>query len=125
MTLSSAFPTEYVDRTDANYKKVPWHHFALKPGKDGSNLQDFIRSTEDLQSALGIKSIRDSVPHYSGEGRELTIELLREVVTSIISQSDTEWVAVCDGFPTNLICHAVTAGAASPVSRLCTGRIRA
>ena len=29
------------------------------------------------------------------------------------------------GLPTNLRCHAVTAGADSPVSRLCTGRIRA
>ena len=27
--------------------------------------------------------------------------------------------------PTNFNCHAVTAGADSPVSRLCTGRIRA
>ena len=29
------------------------------------------------------------------------------------------------GLPTNFNCHAVTAGADSPVSRLCTGRIRA
>ena len=97
MNLSSAFPTKYVDRTDANYQEVPWYHVVLIPGKDGNRPQDFIRSNEDLQSALGIKSIRDSVPHYFGEGRELTIELLKEIVTGIISQNDPDWIAGCDG----------------------------
>ena len=36
-----------------------------------------------------------------------------------------ELLAGARGFPTNLRCHAMTAGADSPVSRLCTGRIRA
>lgn len=69
MTLSSNFPTKYVDRTDANYRNVPWYHFVLIPRKDGSNIEDFLRSAKELQSALEIKHISDSVPHRSAEGR--------------------------------------------------------
>ena len=59
MNLPSAFPTEYVDRTDPKYREIPWYQFVLIPGKDGSSLQDFNRCTEDLQSAPAVKAIRD------------------------------------------------------------------
>ena len=102
MTGSSAFPTEYVDRTQAAYQTVPWYHFVLKPQEDGSILQDFVDRAEDLQSALEVKSISDSVPHFSAEGRELTVEILKDEVSRIISESDAEWVDGCDGL---LIIH--------------------
>ena len=102
MTGSSAFPTEYVDRTDAAYRTVPWYHFVLRPGKDGSSSQDFINSAEDLNSALEIKSLSESVPHVSAKGRELTVEFLRDEVSQIISRNDTEWVDECEGL---LIIH--------------------
>ena len=102
MSLYSPFPTRYVDRTDADYQKVPWYHFVLLPGKDGSGIQDFIRSSGDLQSALEVKSIPDSVPHSSAEGRELSVELLKEVISNIVSGNDADWVAGCDSL---LIIH--------------------
>ena len=57
MTFSSAFPTKYVDRSDVDYRKVPWHQFFLIPREDGSSPQDYIRTWADLQSALEIKSL--------------------------------------------------------------------
>ena len=97
MTGTSPFPTEYVDREDPEYWKVPWYQFIFMPGKDGSNWQDFIDRAEDLNSALEVKSLLESVPHVSAEGRELTAEFLKDVVSEIISQNDAEWVAGCDG----------------------------
>lgn len=102
MTGYSPFPTEYVDRTDANYQKVPWYQFVFVPRKDGSSFQDFIDTVEDLNSALEIKSLSESVPHISAEGRELTVEFLKDEVSQIISQNDAEWVDGCDGL---LIIH--------------------
>ena len=97
MTFSSAFPTKYVDRSDVDYRKVPWHQFFLIPREDGSSPQDYIRTWADLQSALEIKSLVDSVPHHSADGRELTAELLRDEASSIISNTDVEWVSGCTG----------------------------
>ena len=97
VTFSSAFPTEYVDRSDVDYRKVPWHQFFLIPREDGSSPQDYIRTWADLQSALEIKSLVDSVPHHSADGRELTVELLRDEASSIISNTDAESVYGCTG----------------------------
>ena len=97
MTLPSTFPTKYVDRTDAKYGNVPWYHFVLIPGKDGSNIDDFLRSAKELQSALEIKQISDSVPRRSAEGRDLNIDFLKEEFSRIISLNDPDWVAGCDG----------------------------
>ena len=97
VTFSSAFPTQYVDRSDADYWKVPWHKFILIPRKDGSSPQDYIRTLADLQSALEIKSLVDSVPHHSADGRELTAEFFRDEASSIISNTDVEWLSGCTG----------------------------
>ena len=97
VTFSSAFPTEYVDRSDADYWKVPWHKFILIPRKDGSSPQDYIRTLADLQSAIEIKSLVDSVPHHSADGRELTAEFFRDEASSIISNTDVEWLSGCTG----------------------------
>ena len=97
MTFSSAFPTKYVDRSDVDYRKVPWHQFILIPREDGSSPQDYIRTLADLQSALEIKSLADSVPHHSAAGRKLTVEFLRDEASSIICNTDVEWVYGCTG----------------------------
>ena len=97
MTFPSPFPTEYVDRTEAKYRNVPWYHFILMPEKGGSRPDEFFRSMQDLQSALEIKSLSESVPRHPANGRELNIELLKEEVSQIISQCDTEWVSGCNG----------------------------
>ena len=102
MNLSSIFPTNYVDRADARYRSVPWYHFVLIPGKEGSKVEDFLRSAKDLQSALEIKYLDDSVPHRSAEGQELNIDFLKEEFARIISLNDPEWVSGCDGL---LIIH--------------------
>ena len=39
----------------------------------------------------------DSVPHHSADGRKLTVEFLRDEVSSIISTTDAEWVSGCTG----------------------------
>ena len=102
MDTSSVFPTEYVDRGDPNYWRVPWYQFVFNPDEEGSSLQDFIDSAEDLNAALEIKSLSDSVPHISAEGRELTVEFIRDEVSQIISRNNAEWVDGCDGL---LIIH--------------------
>ena len=102
MAFSSAFPTKYVDATDPDFRKAPRHQFILIPGKDGSSLPDFIQRSADLQSALEIKSIDDSAPCHSADGRKLTVKLLRDEVSSRIFYNDTEWVSGCTGL---LIIH--------------------
>ncbi len=107
MSSSSPFPIKYVDRKDADYWKVPWHQIILIPKKDGNSLKDFNRRLTDLQSALEIQSLKDSIPHHSADGRKLTVELLKEDAASMISTADTEWLAGCIGF---LIIHRPSKG---------------
>ena len=52
MTLSSAFPIKFVDRTKAGYQEVPWYQFVLIPKRSGSSLKEFVEAAEDLRSAL-------------------------------------------------------------------------
>ena len=70
--------------------RYPGIKFILIPRKDGSSPQDYIRTLADLQAALEIKSLVDSVPHHSADGRELTAEFFRDKASSIISNTDVE-----------------------------------
>ena len=97
MTSRSAFPTKFVDRSDVNYRNVPWHHLILIPKKEGSSLQDFIRRAEDLQSAMEIKYLEEIAPHYDAHGRELTLDYLKDEATQLIARNDPEWVSGCKG----------------------------
>ena len=95
--MASDFSLRYVDRTDPEYRKVPWYHFVLLPGEHGSPERDFIRTAKDLHSAVEDKILSDTVPHTDADGRELTLEFLKDQVAEIISCNDYEWVRGCDG----------------------------
>ena len=97
LTSRSAFPTKFVDRSDVNYRNVPWHHLILIPKKGGSSLQDFIRRAEDLQSAMEIKYLEEIAPHYDAHGRELTLDYLKDEATQLIARNDPEWLSGCKG----------------------------
>ena len=97
MSIASNFPTRFVDRTDPDYKKIPWHHFVLLPGKHGSTGHEFLNASQNLNSALEAHTLSDSVPHTSGAGQELTIDFLRNLVSDIVFQNDMDWVDGCDG----------------------------
>ena len=102
MSLSKGIPIKYVDRNEADYCDIPWHQFVLIPKQDGSSLMDFAETMEDLRSALDNRQLSEKVPHFSGKGRELTVESVREEASAIISENETEWVDGCTGL---LIIH--------------------
>ena len=70
----------YVDRTDPEFRKLPWYHFVLLPGKDGSLGRDFIHTAKDLQSAVEHKILSETIPHTDAGGQELTLEFLKGLV---------------------------------------------
>ena len=66
---------------------------------------------------LRLLILADGIRHFGYDSR------IYKVVE--IGPNSRGQITTGTGLPTNLTCHAVTAGADSPVSRLCTGRIRA
>ena len=95
--MTSAFPTRYVDKKDPEYQAVPRFHFVLIPKLGGSTAHELFQAAEDLKSGVEAMSLSDSVPHFSANGRELTLDFLKEQVAHIIAQNPTEWVGGCDG----------------------------
>ncbi len=91
------FPTEYVNKEDPVYQKLPRFQTVLKPGRHGSGISDFFRTANDLKAAWDSKILAESVPHVPANGRKLSREFLRDDVSHIISQNDVEWVRGCDG----------------------------
>lgn len=94
--MTSSFPTKYVKKGDPEYQKLPWFQFVLVPGKEGSTVGDYRRASNTLRSALESKELSKSVPHTSANGRELTLDFLKEEPSHIISQNDLGWVRGCD-----------------------------
>lgn len=73
--------------------------FMLQPPLQGAPARDFARFAEDLESGIEAKSLSDSVsiPHSSRSGQNLTLQLLKEEVSRIISDNPVEWVRGCVG----------------------------
>lgn len=94
--MTSSFPTKYVKRGDPEYQKLRWYQFVLIPGKQGSTVNDYRRASNTLRATLESKEISESVPHIPANGRELTLDFLREEASHIISQNDLGWVRGCD-----------------------------
>ena len=94
--MTSSFPTKYVKREDPEYQKLPWYQFVLIPGKQGSTVNDYRRASNTLRAALESRELSESVPHTPANGRELTLGLLREEASHIVSQNDLGWVRGCD-----------------------------
>ena len=94
--MPSSFPMVYVDKEDPEYQNVPRHHFVLIPGEQGSALHDYRRAGNVIEAALESKTLSESVPHTPANGREVTLEFLKEEAAQIISRNDQEWVGGCD-----------------------------
>ena len=94
--MTPFFPTMYVDKDDPEYRRSPRYQFVLIPGEHGSTYDDYRRAANNLETALESKDLSESVPRIPGNGRGLTLELLKEEAARIISQNDPDWVRGCD-----------------------------
>ena len=94
--MTSPFPTEYVDKGNPVYQKLPRFQFTLKPGKGGSSINDYKRALNDLGTAAESQILSESVPHVPANGRELSLEFLKEEATHIISRCGVDWFRGCD-----------------------------
>ncbi len=97
--MSPAFPVRHVDKADPRYHGLSQYVFMLQPPLQGAPARDFARFAEDLESGIEAKSLSDSVsiPHSSRSGQDLTLQLLKEEVSRIISDNPVEWVRGCVG----------------------------
>ena len=94
--MTSSFPIKYVNREDPEFQKLPWYQFVLKPGKQGSTVNDYLCASNALWAALESKELSESDPDSLANGRELTLEVLKDVVADRISKNDLDWVRGCD-----------------------------
>ncbi len=95
--MSPAFPVRHIDKTDPRYHGLPQYVFMLQPPPKGAPAREFARFAEDLKSGIEAKSLADSssIPHFSRNGQDLNLQLLKEEVSRIISDNPLEWVRGC------------------------------
>ena len=91
------FPIEYVDKDDPAYQKLPRFQSVLKPGKQGNGINDFNRTANDLAAAWESKMLFENAPHFAANGRKLSLELLRDNASHMISEVGVVWARGCDG----------------------------
>ena len=97
--MSPAFPVRHIDKTDPRYHGLPQYVFMLQPPLQGAPAHEFVRFAEDLKSGIEAKSLADSgsIPHFPRNGQYLTLQLLKDEVSGIISNNPLEWVRGCVG----------------------------
>ena len=93
--VRSPFPTRYVDR-DSQSQVFPHHFFVLRPPSQGAFHRDYVETSTDLRSGLEAKTLSDQIPHTSGEGQELTLGYLKDIVEDTFSANPIEWIRGCD-----------------------------
>ena len=94
--MKSSFPVRYVDKDAPELQGLPRHQIVFVPGQQGSTYNDLRRTADELEAAWEAKNISDTVPEMRANGRELTLEFLKDVVAARISKNDLDWVRGCD-----------------------------
>ena len=95
--MPTAFPICYIDKTDPRFQRLSRYVFVLQPPVQGATAHEFVQLEQDLKSGIEAKTLSESIPHTSFDGKKFTLQSLKDEVKQIISDSSPEWIRECDG----------------------------